>query len=87
MWSTLEISVANKKFYNICPRMLPAEHIYGQWPASGEIDIVESRGNAQLMKDGVNIGVEQVSISPTFYEQLLRQNPFAKKLQTQIIST
>jgi len=28
----------------------------------------------------------QVSISPTFYEQLLRQNPFAKKLQTQIVS-
>jgi len=26
-------------------------------------------------------------ISPTFYEQLLRQNPFAKNLQTQIIST
>jgi hypothetical protein len=29
----------------------------------------------------------QVSISPTFYEQLLGQNPFAKKLQTQIVST
>jgi hypothetical protein len=29
----------------------------------------------------------QVSISPTFYEQLLRQDPFAKKLQTQIVST
>jgi hypothetical protein len=28
-----------------------------------------------------------VSISPTFYEQLLHQNPFAKKLQTQIVST
>ena len=28
-----------------------------------------------------------VSILPTFYEQLLRQNPFAKKLQTQIVST
>jgi hypothetical protein len=26
-------------------------------------------------------------ISPTFYEQLLRQNPFAKNLQTQIVST
>jgi len=26
-------------------------------------------------------------ISPTFYEQLLHQNPFAKNLQTQIIST
>jgi hypothetical protein len=29
----------------------------------------------------------QVSISPTFYEQILRQNPFAEKLQTQIVST
>ncbi len=29
----------------------------------------------------------QVSISPTFYEQLLHQNPFAKKLQTLIVST
>jgi hypothetical protein len=28
-----------------------------------------------------------LSISPTFYEELLRQNPFAKKLQTQIVST
>ncbi len=28
-----------------------------------------------------------MSISPTFYEQLLRQNPIAKKLQTQIVST
>jgi hypothetical protein len=28
-----------------------------------------------------------VSISPTFYEQLLHQNPFAKKLETQIVST
>jgi hypothetical protein len=28
-----------------------------------------------------------VSIPPTFKEQLLRQNPFAKKLQTQIVST
>jgi hypothetical protein len=30
---------------------------------------------------------EQVSISPTFYEQLYHQNPFAKILQTQIVST
>jgi len=28
-----------------------------------------------------------VSISPTFYEQLLRKNPFTEKLQTQIVST
>ena len=25
--------------------MLPKYNEYGQWPASGEIDIVESRGN------------------------------------------
>jgi hypothetical protein len=29
----------------------------------------------------------KVSISPTVYEQLLRQNPFANKLKTQIVST
>ncbi len=28
-----------------------------------------------------------MSILPTFYEQFLRQNPFAKILQTQIVST
>jgi hypothetical protein len=28
-----------------------------------------------------------VSISPTFYEELLHQNPLVKKLQTQIVST
>lgn len=25
--------------------LLPADNAYGQWPASGEIDIMESRGN------------------------------------------
>lgn len=25
--------------------MLPTDQAYGQWPASGEIDIMESRGN------------------------------------------
>jgi hypothetical protein len=27
-----------------------------------------------------------MSISPTFYEQLLHPNPFTKKLQTQIVN-
>jgi len=40
--------------------MLPRKHIYGQWPASGEIDIMESRGNLDATVDGVNIGAEQV---------------------------
>jgi hypothetical protein len=34
-----------------------------------------------------HLAADQVSISPTFHEQLLRQNSFAKKVQTQIVST
>ena len=25
--------------------MMPTDDVYGTWPASGEIDLVESRGN------------------------------------------
>ncbi|XP_024940163.1 uncharacterized protein LOC107267136 [Cephus cinctus] len=39
--------------------MLPRDNAYGTWPASGEIDITENRGNTQLYENGVNIGVEQ----------------------------
>jgi beta-glucanase (GH16 family) len=39
--------------------MLPLREAYGAWPSSGEIDIMESRGNRKLTVDGVNIGVEQ----------------------------
>ncbi len=31
--------------------------------------------------------IKLVSISPTFYDQLLHQNPFATKLQTYIVSS
>lgn len=40
--------------------MMPQESAYGEWPASGEIDIMESRGNRNMFINGVNIGVEQV---------------------------
>lgn len=33
---------------------------YGVWPMSGEIDIMESRGNRKLFKNHKNIGSEQV---------------------------
>lgn len=33
--------------------------VYGEWPLSGEIDLVESRGNVGIMQNGVNIGAEQ----------------------------
>ncbi|XP_063703114.1 beta-1,3-glucan-binding protein-like [Culicoides brevitarsis] len=37
--------------------MMPAESVYGGWPNSGEIDIMESRGNKQILtKNGEEIG-------------------------------
>ncbi|EDS42144.1 gram-negative bacteria binding protein [Culex quinquefasciatus] len=40
--------------------LLPKRQVYGSWPASGEIDLVESRGNLDYRVNGVHIGVEQV---------------------------
>lgn len=40
--------------------LMPKSNAYGTWPASGEIDLMESRGNRNLVQGGTNIGVEQV---------------------------
>lgn len=38
---------------------MPTNRTYGDWPRSGEIDLVESRGNRQYLNDkGKHIGVE-----------------------------
>jgi beta-glucanase (GH16 family) len=42
--------------------MMPQNNKYGGWPMSGEIDIMESRGNRNLEENGKNIGVEQVCL-------------------------
>jgi beta-glucanase (GH16 family) len=34
--------------------MLPRDNVYGEWPRSGEIDIMESRGNNYTYKQGGN---------------------------------
>lgn len=47
-------------------KFLPKSNSYGHWPASGEIDLVESRGNRELIKNGVNIGGEQITSSLHF---------------------
>ncbi|XP_045764638.1 beta-1,3-glucan-binding protein-like isoform X1 [Maniola jurtina] len=41
--------------------LMPAFNAYGTWPSSGEIDIMESRGNRDLLQDGVNIGVQEAA--------------------------
>jgi hypothetical protein len=37
---------------------MPRYNEYGPWPASGEIDLSESRGNKNLTLNGLNIGAE-----------------------------
>nr|AAZ08505.1 gram negative bacteria binding protein 2 [Mastotermes darwiniensis] len=41
--------------------LLPRFNYYGSWPSSGEIDLTESRGNRNLIKNGINIGSELTS--------------------------
>lgn len=46
---------------------MPTERIYGGWPRSGEIDLLESRGNRNYTNDkGKQIGVEQFSSTLNF---------------------
>ncbi|XP_041475277.1 beta-1,3-glucan-binding protein-like isoform X3 [Lytechinus variegatus] len=40
--------------------LLPTRNAYGNWPASGEIDLVESRGNADMKYGEVSAGVDQM---------------------------
>ncbi|KAL0840437.1 hypothetical protein ABMA28_015691 [Loxostege sticticalis] len=37
----------------------PAFNAYGTWPASGEIDLVESRGNRDMLLNDVHIGTQE----------------------------
>ncbi|XP_064620833.1 beta-1,3-glucan-binding protein-like [Lineus longissimus] len=41
--------------------LLPKREVYGKWPASGEIDMVEARGNGNLKdSNGKSVGADQV---------------------------
>ncbi|KAI8934716.1 hypothetical protein NX059_008405 [Plenodomus lindquistii] len=45
--------------------MLPVDNAYGEWPASGEIDIMESRGNnASYAQGGNNIASSTLHFGP-----------------------
>lgn len=47
-------------------KFLPLRNVYGNFPASGEIDLIEARGNRDLVKAGVNIGNDQITSSLHF---------------------
>lgn len=40
--------------------LLPTRNVYGNWPASGEIDLVEARGNKGLYSGNTNVGTQQM---------------------------
>jgi len=41
--------------------MMPRHSVYGNWPTSGEIDVMEMRGNRALFADGGHVGNQQAS--------------------------
>lgn len=41
--------------------LMPRDNSYGAWPSSGEISLVGSRGNKELIQNGINIGAEQIA--------------------------
>jgi beta-glucanase (GH16 family) len=47
-------------------KFLPLRNVYGSFPASGEIDLVEARGNRDLVKAGASIGNDQITSSLHF---------------------
>jgi hypothetical protein len=56
--------------------MMPEESIYGDWPLSGEIDILESRGNApnypqggyDKMLSALHYGLATDSVKTNFHQ-------------------
>lgn len=65
--------------------LMPAQNQYGGWPASGEIDLVESRGNLDLRepcrtpgcKGDLNVGAERVG-STLHFGPFWPENGFEK---------
>lgn len=49
---------------------VPKDNVYGSWPTSGEIELVQTKGNREMIQNGVNIGSEQVS-------SMLHYGPYA----------
>lgn len=41
--------------------MMPRHSVYGYWPTSGEIDVMEMRGNRALFADGGHVGNQQAA--------------------------
>ncbi|KAF8168622.1 concanavalin A-like lectin/glucanase domain-containing protein [Mycena galopus ATCC 62051] len=75
--------------------MLPVNNTYGQWPASGEIDLVESRGNGieytarggNYVQGSLNWGPTPLlnAVSKTYSWWTDRRIPFSSKFHTYVL--
>lgn len=61
---------------------MPRDNAYGGWPTSGEIDLLESRGNENLVQNGVNIGTHMVGSTlhwgPDYYHNCYEYTHYEK---------
>ncbi|KAK9891858.1 hypothetical protein WA026_017346 [Henosepilachna vigintioctopunctata] len=57
--------------------LMPQDSKYGNWPRSGEIDVLESRGNKNLVVSGKNIGT-QLEASTLHWGKSPGENQFQK---------
>lgn len=46
--------------------LMPQFAVYGGWPTSGEIDLMEMRGNRHLYSGEINVGIEQAGSTMHF---------------------
>lgn len=62
-YGTVEIRAKNPGGDWLWPALwlMPRNRVYGSWPRSGEIDIMESRGNRYLWSGRVHVGTELVA--------------------------
>jgi hypothetical protein len=84
-WTRLERLAREKHSSLLSPFVNYGQKVLQHWPQQAIYHLTDVYVKPfSITKD---ITGNQVSISPTIYEHLLCQNPFAKKLQTQIVST
>lgn len=70
--------------------MLPEENTYGPWPASGEIDILEARGNSpsykaqgsNFVRSSLNYGPMPALFTQIFGWQGMKRSSFDKGFHT-----
>lgn len=62
-YGTVEIRAKNPSGDWLWPALWlsPRNTVYGPWPRSGEVDIMESRGNRNLFSRNVNVGTAMIS--------------------------